>query len=145
VLFLYGPLPEELGWRGYGIDSLRTRFNLLTASLLLAGLWSFWHIPLFFLQGSYQNNLFSYLPGFIAFFIALIPAEIITDWIFYKNNRSTLSAVFFHFSINFSGELLEFDPFTKVIQTGLLLVIAVIIIVKDRNMFLTREFAINLE
>ena len=29
----------------------------------------------------------------VAFFIAVIPAEIITDWILYKDNRSTLSAI----------------------------------------------------
>jgi len=143
VMFLYGPLPEELGWRGYGIDSLRTRFNLLKSSLLLAVIWGIWHIPLFFLEGSYQNQLVSYVPGLIAFFVALVPAEIITDWLFYKNNRSTLAAIFFHFSINFAGELLQFNPATKVIQAGLLLIIALVIVVKDRTMFLTEEFEIK--
>lgn len=143
VIFLYGPLPEEMGWRGYGIDSLRTRFNLLTASLLLAVIWSIWHIPLFFLEGSYQNQLLNYLPGAIAFFVAIIPAEIITDWLFYKNDRSTLAAIFFHFSINFSGELLQFHPVTKVIQCCLLVAIAVVIVAADREMFLRKEFKIE--
>ena len=143
TMFIYGPLPEELGWRGYGIDSLRSRLNLFNASLVLALIWSIWHIPLFFLEGSYQNQLLHYLPGLIAFFVALIPTEIITDWIFYKNNRSTLSAILFHFSVNFSGELLQFDPFTKVIQAILLIAIAALIVVKDRKMFFTKEFDIK--
>ncbi|MFW6056790.1 MAG: CPBP family intramembrane glutamic endopeptidase [Chloroflexota bacterium] len=40
LLLFYGPVPEELGWRGYGLDSLRTRFNLLTSSLILATFWA---------------------------------------------------------------------------------------------------------
>jgi uncharacterized protein len=140
LLFLDGPLPEELGWRGYGIDSLRSRFNLLTASLILAVLWSIWHVPLVFLEGSYQNQLLTYPLGLIAFFVALIPTEIITDWLFYKNQRSTLAAILFHFSINFSGELLQFDPLTKVIQAALALGIAAGIVCWDKQMFLTQEF-----
>jgi hypothetical protein len=143
LLFLYGPLPEELGWRGYGIDSLRSRFNLLTSSLMLAAIWAIWHIPFFFLQGSYQNDLLSYPLGVGAFLVALLPAEIITDWLFYKNNRSTLAAILFHFSINFSGELLQFDRITKDIQAFLLLVISIAIVVKDREMFLKRKFTID--
>jgi uncharacterized protein len=144
ILFIYGPLPEELGWRGYGIDSLRSRFNLLTSSLMLAVIWAVWHIPFFFLEGSYQNGLLSYPLGVGAFLVALIPAEIITDWLFYKNKRSTLVAILFHFSINFSGELLQFDRVTKVIQAFLLLAISIAIVVKDKHMFLKREFTIDL-
>lgn len=73
LLLFYGPVPEELGWRGYDLDSLRTRYNLLNSSLMLALFWSIWHIPFFFLPGSYQNQLLAYPPGCIAFFIALIP------------------------------------------------------------------------
>lgn len=137
ALFLYGPLPEELGWRGYGIDSLRSRLNLFTSSIILAILWLIWHIPLFFITGSYQNQLLSYPPGWIAFGVALIPAELLTDWIYYKNNRSTLAAIMFHFSTNFGGELLNFDRFTKVIQAVLLIIIAACIVWKDREMFFT--------
>lgn len=139
LILIYGPLPEELGWRGYGIDSLRNRFSLLTSSLILAFLWSVWHVPLFFIEGSYQNQLLFYLPGMIAFFIALVPAEIITDWLFYKNNRSTLAAILFHFSINFSGELLDYDPLTKVIQCTVLLLAAIIIVHRDKGMFFARN------
>lgn len=30
---------EEIGWRGYGIDSLRSKFNLWETSLIFATLW----------------------------------------------------------------------------------------------------------
>ncbi|MFW6056789.1 MAG: hypothetical protein ACOC9B_05720 [Chloroflexota bacterium] len=101
-------------------------------------------MPFFFLPGSYQNALLAYPAGCVAFFIALIPAEIITDWIFYKNNRSTLSAILFHFMVNFSGEALAMEQFTKVIQMVLLCVIAAVIVARDRTMFLQKDFRIAL-
>jgi len=139
VILLFGPVPEELGWRGYGIDSLRSRMNLFKASLLLAVIWSVWHIPLVFLPGSYQHGLLDYIPGLIAFFLSLIPTEIIIDWLFYNNRRSTLAAILVHFSINYLGELFQFDAFTKVIQTGVLFLIAAIIVVTHREMFFIRR------
>lgn len=46
-LFIYGPLPEELGWRGYVLDRLQARWNALVSSLILGAMWALWHLPLF--------------------------------------------------------------------------------------------------
>ncbi|NBF41640.1 MAG: CPBP family intramembrane metalloprotease, partial [Spirochaetes bacterium] len=67
---VFGPIPEELGWRGYGLDALRSRMNLLEASLVLAVFWALWHLPLVFVRGSFQNGLLEHLPTLITFFIA---------------------------------------------------------------------------
>jgi len=63
MTLLYGPLPEELGWRGYGLDALRTSMNLLEASLVLAAFWGLWHLPLHFMPGSFQQGLLEYPPA----------------------------------------------------------------------------------
>ena len=34
IPLLLAPIIEELGWRGYGVDSLRAYFNLFTTSVL---------------------------------------------------------------------------------------------------------------
>jgi membrane protease YdiL (CAAX protease family) len=34
-LFIYGPFPEELGWRGYVLDRLQARWNALVSSLMV--------------------------------------------------------------------------------------------------------------
>jgi len=42
TLILTG-VAEEIGWRGFALPRLQTRFSALTASLILAALWAPWH------------------------------------------------------------------------------------------------------
>lgn len=57
LVLVFGPLPEELGWHGYGIDSLRSRMNGFGTSLVFGIIWPLWHIPMFFIEDSYQQAL----------------------------------------------------------------------------------------
>jgi len=106
-MLLFGPLPEELAWRGYALDKLQNRWNALTSSILLGAIWTVWHLPLFFIPGSYQHGLGLGTQGFWLFMIDKIPQSILITWVFNNNRRSTWSAVLFHFMINFLGELVE--------------------------------------
>ena len=104
-MLFFGPIPEELGWRGYALDRLQVRWSALISSLVLGTIWAMWHLPLFFIIGTYQNS-----PGFgtlffRTFMMGLIPGAILYTWIYNNNRRSTLSAVLFHFTANFVGEL----------------------------------------
>jgi uncharacterized protein len=49
VLVLNG-FGEELGWRGYLLPLLLPRLGAFAAVLVVAGLWLFWHLPLFWLN-----------------------------------------------------------------------------------------------
>jgi membrane protease YdiL (CAAX protease family) len=103
----FGPLPEELGWRGYALDGLLSRFNALKSSLILGVIWTVWHLPLFFIQGSYQNSLPVGSAIFWLFLIDKLLQTILMTWIYQRSNRSTLTAILFHFAVNFSGEIIS--------------------------------------
>jgi membrane protease YdiL (CAAX protease family) len=100
------PFLEELGWRGYVLDRLQAKWNALTSSLILGAVWSLWHLPMFFISGSYQAGLGIGTVAFWLFFLAIVPLSIIFTWIYNHTNRSTLATILFHAMVNFTGELI---------------------------------------
>ena len=50
---IFGPLPEEPGWRGYALDGLQARRSAWFASLAVGLVWAAWHLPLFFIEGTW--------------------------------------------------------------------------------------------
>lgn len=122
----FGPLPEELGWRGYALDGLQRRFSPLKSSLILGAVWTLWHLPLFFIPGSYQNSLAFGSPDFYLFLVDKLFQSILITWIFNKSSRSTLTAILFHFAVNFSGEMLNLDERGIMILTGFWFVCATV-------------------
>ena len=134
------PLIEELGWRGYGVDSLRAYFNLFNTSLLFGFLWAAWHLPAFFVKGYYQNQLWNMgMVYVINFFVSALIIAFLMNWVYYKTDRSIPALVLFHAMLNFSSMLLRTEQFTKCVATVVLCIIAAVVIICDRNFF----FAIN--
>jgi membrane protease YdiL (CAAX protease family) len=128
---LYGPIPEELGWRGYALERLLSKRNALTSSLVLGAMWSIWHIPMFFMRGTPISTVFPLWS--IQFWVAMGPGilaeSIIMTWIYNNTGNSTLSAVLFHFMMNFTGEFLGLPPGIKNYQFMWLVVIAVVVVI----------------
>lgn len=137
LAMVLAPIMEEMGWHGYGVDSLRAETGMMKATLLFGVLWSVWHAPLFLISGTYQNDLAKMdNPVFVAnFFISIIPAAIIANWIYYKNNRSIAAAVLFHAMLNAAAVLFNAGQVTKCIATLVYAIIAVGIIAIDRGLF----------
>jgi membrane protease YdiL (CAAX protease family) len=128
-ILLFGPLPEEMGWRGYALDGLQVRFSALISSLILGVGWSLWHLPLFFLEGTYQANLGIGSLSFWLYMIVILPQTILMTWIFNNNRRSTLSVVLFHFMINFTGELFALSQRAEIILVLLWILSALLTVI----------------
>ncbi len=139
LLLLMAAAFEELGWRGYAFDSLQSRFTLFTASIVFGLLWSLWHLPLAFVNHSYQYEIIQESLWFgLNFFVSIVPLGIIITWICIKNGKSVLAAVLFHFIVNISQEMLNMSQITKSIETGVLVVAAAAVIVLDKETFFSR-------
>ena len=115
ILF-FGPLPEELGWRGFALDELQKSYDARTSSLILGIGWASWHLPLFFVPGTYQNQLGVGTLAFWIYLIAMVFSTFVMTWIYNHTQRSTLSAILFHFMINFTGELFTLSPRAEILQ-----------------------------
>lgn len=99
------PFLEELGWRGYVLDRLQEKQSALASSLVLGVVWSLWHLPLFFIPGSYQAGLGVGTLAFWLFMIGIVPLNLPFTWIYNNTGRSTLAVILFHSMVNFTGEL----------------------------------------
>jgi uncharacterized protein len=140
IILLLAPTFEELGWRGYGMDSLRPGRNLLRASLAIALLWNLWHLPLFFIKGYYHYEILQMNVWYaINFIVGLVPVAIIQNWLFYKNSRSIIAIILFHFMLNFSATLFQTEQFTKCIVTVLMAFIAAVIVLQNKYFFYKRN------
>ncbi len=129
------PALEEAGWRGYGVDSLRSRFSLFVTSVSFGLLWAFWHVPLFFISGFYQNSLLSSWLFTANFFVSTVIMAFIVNWVFYRNNRSIIACFLFHLSADISMSFIPAEQFTKCIITVLMFLVAAVIVIGDKKLF----------
>lgn len=120
---------EELGWRGYGYESLEKGMGFLGASLLFGSIWSLWHLPLLWVKNSYQYEIYQLNPLFaLNFYLGTALMGIIVTWVCHINKRSILATILFHFAINLSQEMLSMTQTTKCLQTLVLGIFACAII-----------------
>ncbi|PFN18303.1 CPBP family intramembrane glutamic endopeptidase [Bacillus cereus] len=103
TFFLGGPLPEEIGWRGFALPRLQSKFGPLKATLLLSVLWAFWHLPHFLTvaqrggPGSDLSILYIHLPIFI---LLCLPISIILAWFYNCHHGNLFIVMLVHASVN---------------------------------------------
>lgn len=121
-ILVIGPLPEEIGWRGYLLDRFQERWNALTASLALGFVWWSWHLPLFWLPGYF--DAFGRAPTPLALLSGILPSAILYTWVYNNTQRSVLAVVVLHFMQNFTGEFLGFAEEARPLRLGLEIALA---------------------
>ena len=140
IILFCAPTFEELGWRSYGVDSLKKGKSIMKATLIFALLWNLWHLPLFLVKDCYQYELLHMnIIYALNFMVSLVPAAFLMNWIFYKNGRSITAIIIFHFMLNLFSVLFQTEQFTKCIITIILLVISAIVVWKNKSFFYEKE------
>jgi membrane protease YdiL (CAAX protease family) len=107
---LFGPLGEELGWRGYALPRLQRNYSALWSSVIVGVLWAFWHAPAYWAPAgtaiSGQPVTLLAVGWYVIFTIGI---SILHTWIYNNTKASVLLAVLFH-AMYTSGLLFPLFP-----------------------------------
>jgi CAAX protease family protein len=113
----FGPLGEELGWRGFALPRLLTRFGPVKASLLLGGFWTFWHIPM--MLWSPGASIPAFLPlsvtSVILYWAQVSAITAMMALLFLGTNGSVFLAILGHLTFN-TAEAVLFGGLPKLSQ-----------------------------
>ena len=108
VLFAlpFGPLGEELGWRGFALPHLQRENGAMVSSIILGALWTFWHTPLFFVPGAaLPSSATLDLVTIGIYLISTIGTAVLFTWVYNNTAGSVLLAILFHMAFNASGNI----------------------------------------
>jgi len=94
-------------------------------------------VPLVLVPGTYQHELAAMDNKIfvVNFFVSIIPAGIIANWFYYKNNRFIVAAILLRTMLNAAAVLIAAGQVVKVIATLLYAAIAVALIIGARRLF----------
>lgn len=129
ILLFFGPVPEELGWRGVALPLLQKRFGFRKTAIFLGLMWAVWHLPLFFFQGTFQYQLGLFSPLFWNYMLAAIFTSIILSVIFNESNNSILAVILFHYMENLTGQTFTINTTAEIISNIVRGIIAIIIFI----------------
>lgn len=104
VVGLLGAL-EEPGWRGYAQEGLQRRLPVVVAGLVIGVFWALWHLPLFFIEGTYQQGLGVGTAAFWGFNLAIIAGSPLYAWLYNASGRVVFAAALYHGLGNIAREL----------------------------------------
>jgi membrane protease YdiL (CAAX protease family) len=97
-ILLFFNTGEEVGWRGFALPRLQSRFTPLVASLILGVIWGLWHAPNYVLTGR-SLLLIVFLPSVMA-------QTFLMTWIYNRTAGNLLLLALFHWSWDSMLELI---------------------------------------
>lgn len=140
LTILLAAVIEEIGWRGYGEDSVAAYHSWFVESIIFGFVWAIWHLPLFWIAGTYHNGLrelgWLYVLNFL---VSVSPMGFLTTWVYVRNNRSMLACIIFHLFVNAMQEKIAMTPQTKCVETLVVFAAAAIVVLTNKDMFLEKR------
>jgi membrane protease YdiL (CAAX protease family) len=118
-VFTYG-LGEEIGWRGFALPRLQTKWNALSANLVLWFFWALWHWPMFF---------YTYDPAFLPMImLRMLTGTVFLTWFYNSTGGSLLMMILWHGSYDFITASKSGEGIIATIVTAAVMIWAFIII-----------------
>jgi len=125
---------EEPGWRGYAHEALQRRMPVLAESLVTGVFWAAWHLPLFLLPGTYQQQLGFGSEAFWLFNLAILAGSPFYAWIYNAAGQVAIAPVLYHGLSNVAVELLSVEGAHRVEPVGKAAITLVVVVAAWRLM-----------
>lgn len=136
VHFIFGPLFEESGWRGFALPRMQHRFGPVRGSLYLGLLWSGWHfflyVPVWFAGGDAVDGLIS----LAIFVVTTTGMTFVFTWMSNNTRASLLLAILMHGSVDGTSTYMQvlaerglISPTAASLAIGIGLTIGIVVLV----------------
>ncbi|MFM9910777.1 MAG: type II CAAX prenyl endopeptidase Rce1 family protein [Chitinophagaceae bacterium] len=126
--FIAYALFEELGWRGFALPHLQSKYSAFQSTVILTFIWALWHAPFFLWRFNFSIGIS------IGFFFGIFVGAIILTSIFNLSRGCVLAAIIFHLTNNIASAF-DKNYIVAVVSTGfVLLAIYLLIKYKPKNL-----------
>jgi uncharacterized protein len=124
---------EEPGWRGAASDVWQRRTLPVWAALGIGALWVVWHLPLYFIEGSYHHGLGFGSLRFWLTSLVLLQLSVLYVWLANGAGGSIGLAILAHAATNVAGELVPRSTTGDVVACLVVTVAAAMVIAATRG------------
>lgn len=98
---LWGPLGEELGWRGFMLPRMEQNYGALKSSLFIGVMWALWHLPLFWApMGTTVSGTAVTLWAVTKYLVYVMGLSVVFTWLFNNTGGSILLVIVLHLTVN---------------------------------------------
>jgi len=129
IFFVAGP--EEFGWRGFFQKELQKKYNPLISAIVIALVWSSWHIPLHY-NGFYSSD-------FLGRFFLSFQLGLLFTWAYNKSGYSILTVMILHTMNNLVGNIFG-SSYYPAMTLG---IIIILIFIVDNKMWQRKNYHIK--
>lgn len=109
----FGPMGEELGWRGFLLPKLLEKHSIIKSTVFVGLAWGIWHLASFSFPGAAIPD---FLPvsiwSILLFCINTIALSMVYTYVHLKSNGSVFMAIILHAFFNAASNIV-FDFFSK--------------------------------
>lgn len=135
ILTITSGFAEELGWRGFLLPRLQSRYSALISTIIVTVAWGLWHWPLFIydIEGMpfyAMKEAIGFVPALLGFTATYLLAwSIQFTWVFNNTKGSLLLISALHASQLWVGFLMDIDKPVNFIPLTVVMTVTSIIIV----------------
>lgn len=129
TLFI-GPLPEEIGWRGFMLHRLTESIGSRRATIAVAATYAIWILPLFFIRAHPLHAAASTWLFIPVSLVTVVAQAVAYTYVYTRFRQSIWATILLHFGIAFSFHFFEVEMKTQVLVMIGWILIAVKLITK---------------